>query len=183
MIADANLVRPHARFRDSYVAALREGFVWGTRAAPDAAAIAFIAGHFSDYLRTLDADGQIITSAHGRPQPGTPSLTFWLVAEAGFIGAVSIRPRVDTHALAHYGGHVGYAIRPSQRGRGYGRRQLALALDLCRGMGIGIARLSCAEDNAASRRVIEANGGLLLRRGAPAWYAPAPFLLYEIPLV
>ena len=67
--------------------------------------------------------------------------------------------------------------------RGYGRRQLALALDICRGMGIGIARLSCDVDKVASRRVIEANGGVLLRQCAPSWFAEAAYLLYEIPLI
>ena len=81
----------------------------------------------------------------------------------------------------------GFLIRPTPFFRdgylGYGKRQLALALDICRGMGIGIARLSCDVDNIASRRVIEANGGVLLRQCAPSWFAEAPYLLYEIPLI
>jgi predicted acetyltransferase len=48
---------------------------------------------------------------------------------------------------------------------------------------IGIARLSCDVDNIASRRVIEANGGVLLRQCAPSWFAEAAYLLYEIPLI
>lgn len=182
MTANSYLARPHAVFRPSYVAALREGFVWTTRTAPDADAIAFIDSHFDDYLRQLDEDGQ--TPQGGAPRlSGVPANTFWLVEDGDFIGAVNIRARIDTPALARFGGHVGYAVRPSRQGRGHGRRALALALDICRGMGLGVVRLSCATDNVASRRVIEANGGLLLRTGAPAWYSPAPFLLYEIVLL
>lgn len=48
---------------------------------------------------------------------------------------------------------------------------------------IGIDRLSCDVDNVASRRVIEANGGVLLRQCAPSWFAEAAYLLYEIPLI
>ncbi|WP_454915477.1 GNAT family N-acetyltransferase [Xanthobacter sediminis] len=182
MIENSFLARPHPAFRESYVEALGEGFVWAARAALGAEAIAFISSHFPDYLRRLDEDGQI-------PRPGGPALsgvpanTYWLVDGATFIGAVNIRSRIDTPALTHFGGHVGYAVRPTLQGRGYGRRQLALALDICRGMGLSVPRLSCAEDNFASRRVIEANGGLLLRRCPPAWYAPDPYLLYEIPLL
>lgn len=182
MIGDGVLVRPHGVFRASYVEALREGFVWAARAPLDADVIAFVDSHFADYLRRLDEDGQL-------PMPGAPALsgvpanTFWLVEQETFIGAINIRSRIDTPALAHFGGHVGYAVRPSRQRRGYGTHMLALALDVCRGMGLGIVRLSCAEHNLGSRRVIEANGGLLLRACPPAWYAPEPYLLYEIPLI
>ena len=177
------LARPSPAFRDSYLDALREGFFWARHTPFEAEAIAFIAGHFADYLKELDKDGQIPHADHGHRMPSVPSTTFWLVEGGDFIGTVNIRARIDTHVLAHFGGHVGYAIRPARQGQGHGRRILALALEICRGMGIGIVRLSCAEDNAASRRIIEANGGLLLRRSPPAWYADYPHLLYEIPLV
>lgn len=183
MIEHSFLARPSPAFRDSYVEALREGFTWARHTPPDAEAVAFIAAHFEDYVAGLDQDGQIPLAVRARKMPAVPSNTFWLVEQEHFIGAVNIRSRIDTHVLAHFGGHVGYAVRPSCQGRGHGRRLLALALDICRGMGIGLARLSCAEDNAASRRIIEANGGLLLRRCPPAWYADYPHLIYEIPLV
>lgn len=182
MTENSCLVRPHALFRPSYLEALREGFVWATRAPLDAGAIGFIDAHFEDYLRQLDEDGQV-PRAGGPLLSGVPANTFWLVEDGDFIGAVNIRARIDTPALVHFGGHVGYAVRPSRQGRGYGRRQLALALDICRGMGLGVVRLSCAEANLASRRTIEANGGVLLRAAPPAWYSPDPFLLYEIPLL
>ena len=69
------------------------------------------------------------------------------------------------------------------RRRGHGTRQLNLALGITRGMGLGIVRISCAEGNTGSRRIIEANGGLLLRRGEPDWFTDEPFLLFKIPLL
>jgi len=183
MSDDSLLVRPHHRFRASYVEALREGFVWAAQAPAQADAIAFADAHFADYLKQLDEDGQWARPGQGPALSGVPSNTFWLVEGEEFIGAVNIRARIDTAPLAHFGGHVGYAVRPSRQRQGHGRRQLALALDICRGMGLGVARLSCAEDNMGSRRIIEANGGLLLRRCEPAWYAPYFYLLYEIPLL
>lgn len=183
MIADSFLARPHHAFRASYVEALREGFVWAAHAPLEPQAIDFVDSHFEDYLKRLDEDGQLPHPGHGPALSGVPSNTFWLVEGATFIGAVNIRARIDTPALAHFGGHVGYAVRASRQRQGYGTRQLALALDICRGMGLGVARLSCAADNAGSRRTIEANGGLLLRQCPPAWYAPYPYLLYEIPLL
>ncbi len=108
---------------------------------------------------------------------------FWLVDGTRFIGSVSIRARVGSRILARFGGHLGYGVRPSLRGRGYATRQLGLALDVCRGMGLGVVRISCGEDNLASQRVIEKNGGVLLRLCPPDWYIDEPFLLYEIILI
>jgi predicted acetyltransferase len=59
------------------------------------------------------------------------------------------------------GGHIGYDIRPSARRRGHATAMLAAALPVARSLGIGPALLTCDEDNTASRRVIEANGGVV----------------------
>ena len=56
------------------------------------------------------------------------------------------------------GGHIGYSIRPSYRRRGYGHRILQLALEKCGDLGMERVLVTCDEDNAASRRIIEANG-------------------------
>lgn len=50
-------------------------------------------------------------------------------------------------------------MRPSSRGKGYGKEMLRLGLEEARKMGIQKVMLSCNEDNLASIGVIEANGG------------------------
>jgi predicted acetyltransferase len=180
MTATSFLVRPNPVFRESYLEALREGFGAESGPPPGGEMIAGIAAHFDDYLLSLDKDGQVSHVEAGRTLPGVPANTFWLVDGPEFIGSVNIRARIDTHVLARFGGHIGYGIRPSMRRRGYGTRQLALALKICRGMGIGAVRISCAVDNTGSRGVIEANGGVLVRQCEPAWYVDEPYLLFEI---
>ena len=183
MSATSYLIRPTPVFRESYLEALREGFRRGMYPPFGEKDIAAIAAGFEAHLARLDHDGQSPFVENGRTMPSVPSSTFWLVDGAEFIGGVNIRARIDTPSLANFGGHVGYGIRPSMRRRGYGTRQLALALRICRGMGIGIVRISCAEDNTGSRRIIEANGGVLLRRCEPAWYVDHPYLLFDIVLI
>lgn len=56
-------------------------------------------------------------------------------------------------------GHVGYVLRPSARGKGYGKAILRLGLEECRRLGLDRVLLTCDETNAASRGVILANGG------------------------
>ncbi|SDJ45915.1 Acetyltransferase (GNAT) domain-containing protein [Actinokineospora alba] len=63
--------------------------------------------------------------------------------------------------LTDFGGHIGYDIRPSARGRGHATALLAAALGVAHTYGIDRALLTCAPDNLASRRVIERNGGEL----------------------
>jgi predicted acetyltransferase len=183
MTAASFLVRPAAVFRESYLEALREGFNQGGSNPIAPEKIAGIEADFGTHLAALDNDGQSQHQEFGRMLASVASNTFWLVEAGKFIGGVNIRSRADTHVLARYGGHIGYGIRPSMREQGYGTHILRLALQICRGMGTGIVRIGCAEDNIASRRVIEGNGGVLLRRCEPDWYAPGPYLLFEILLV
>jgi predicted acetyltransferase len=64
-------------------------------------------------------------------------------------------------SLRDFGGHIGYDIRPSARGRGHATDLLAEALRVANGFGIDPALLTCAPGNVASRKVIERNGGKL----------------------
>ena len=57
------------------------------------------------------------------------------------------------------GGHIGYAVRPSARGRGVATHLLALTLLEARRRGLSRVLLTCDDDNRASARVIEKNGG------------------------
>jgi predicted acetyltransferase len=54
---------------------------------------------------------------------------------------------------------VGFYVRPSERGRGHARRALGLALGLLRATGVARALVTVSPANAASTRVVLANGG------------------------
>ena len=101
----------------------------------------------------------------GLPEGWVPATTLWLVDGDRFLGRVNSRHRLVPH-LMQFGGHIGYMIRPSERGKGYGNLQLALALDYCREhlrdtIDGGKVLVTCDDDNIRSAKVIEANGGML----------------------
>ena len=101
----------------------------------------------------------------GLPEGWVPATTLWLVDGDKFIGRVNIRHWLVPH-LMQFGGHIGYMIRPTERGKGYGNLQLALALDYCREhlrdvIENGKVLVTCDDDNVRSAKVIEANGGVL----------------------
>lgn len=77
-----------------------------------------------------------------------------------FIGAVNLRHRLNDSLLLS-GGHIGDGIRPSERGKGFGTKMIALALEECSRLGIKRVLMCCDRDNAASARTIVKNGGVL----------------------
>lgn len=88
-------------------------------------------------------------------------LFFYVDTDANYIiGSIQVRHSL-TDYLAQFGGHIGYGIRPSKRGKGYGKRMLAEALKYCDVLGIKKALITCDKDNSSSRKVIRANGGVL----------------------
>ena len=66
-----------------------------------------------------------------------------------------------TDFLLHFGGHIGYAVRPSLQNRGYATQMLRQGLEISRGFGFDKILAVCDDDNFASEKVILKNGGVL----------------------
>lgn len=81
------------------------------------------------------------------------------------VGRASVRYGL-TEKLLNYDGHIGYAVAPEFRRRGYATEILRQSLSLLANRGIHRALVTCDDDNVGSAGVIEANGGVLedLRR-------------------
>lgn len=94
-------------------------------------------------------------------QDWVETATFFAVLKGDnrIVGTAELRYTLDNDVLREYGGHIGYAVCPSERNKGYATAILSLALLECRGIGLEKVMLSCTEDNAASIRVIEKCGG------------------------
>lgn len=160
MIEDAELARPSMRHARSHVAALREGFRRGMQEVVSEQRIREVESNFAAYLALITRQVGNIRLPTGEIVPKVPFSLFWLCEGDAFIGEISIRHALNAWLLQE-GGHIGYGIRPSRQGRGYGKRMLALALARCPQLGIERALVTCLEDNHASARIIEANGGHL----------------------
>lgn len=149
----ASLRLPQTDLLPSYAAALAEGFVAdGGGLPPEEGLLAHLTSLNDPETPVRLPDGSVT-----RKVPGTH---FWLAIGDTFIGTVNCR-YVLTPYLRRRGGHVGYAVRPGLRGRGFATRGLALALAHMRGRGFERVLLTCRPDNTPSRRAIERAGGVL----------------------
>ena len=111
---------------------------------------------FAGFLRQIASDEHEPVSSPGR----VPGSQFWLVSDGRIVGCSRLRHWL-TEALEYEGGHIGYDIRPSDRGRGLGTSLLRLTMARAAARGIVNVRVTCNATNRASIRVIEKNGGRL----------------------
>jgi predicted acetyltransferase len=150
----AVLVEPSESYADEFLAAEREFAESGGERLYDR--YHGMLDDFAAYVHELLANqGQQLEETGS-----VPASWYWLVDAQTYIGRVSLRHRLNSR-LRRLGGHIGYEIRPSQRGRGYGKQILALALLQARRVGLRRVLLVVAQSNTASQRIIEANGGVL----------------------
>jgi predicted acetyltransferase len=111
---------------------------------------------FAEYAERMAATGD---HADWLPPGIVPATFLWWVDGETYIGRLSIRHSL-TQWLLDYGGHIGYVVRPSARRQGHARAMLAAALPVAASLGIDPVLVTCDDTNVASRRVIEANGGV-----------------------
>ena len=91
----------------------------------------------------------------------TPTTVCLMYADGIPVGYIGIRTEIDEN-WKRWSGNLYYTLRQSARGKGFGTKMLALALDKCREAGMTEVFANASAGNAASARVIEKNGGVLL---------------------
>ncbi|MDT9600035.1 GNAT family N-acetyltransferase [Sphingosinicella rhizophila] len=97
--------------------------------------------------------------------PRLPGITRW-IRDGDFCGSIALRWWPGGSALPDWFpyGHIGYAVPPWKRGRGYATQALALLLPHARAQGLAWVELTTDEANPASQHVIEQNGGRVSAR-------------------
>jgi len=96
----------------------------------------------------------------GLPPGRVPSSHRWIVEDGRVVGTIALRHELNASLLAE-GGHIGYAVAPGSRRRGVASAALGLALRMAARRGIDPVLVTCDDDNIASARTIESQGGVL----------------------
>jgi predicted acetyltransferase len=141
--------------------ALREEFLAFRAEFPPDAEVPGLAS-----MKTGDFDADLRNALNyakgiGLTDGWVPAHTFWLVRDQKTIlGVLQLRHSL-TPFLEREGGNIGYSVRPSERGKGYATKILALALDEARRLGMKRVLITCDKENVASARVVQKNGGRL----------------------
>jgi predicted acetyltransferase len=157
----ASLVRPDLRYMASFVEAMREGYSRDNLRPETADTIAAIAAEPEAFVRQQLNPPTTIVLPDGSLGDRVPESQLWCVDGDAFLGSVGVRHRLNP-MLEAWGGHIGYAVRPSARGRGLASAMLAGGLDWARAnLPLERVMLTVNENNPASIRVIEKNGGVL----------------------
>ena len=164
MIATADnlrlrLLAPSLDKLAQYEAALAAGWSPDTEHDGSAAQLAALRRDPEAFLVELTRQDGMIVTGSGRAVPRLPSLVYWL-DDGEFCGVINLRFVRGSDALPEYvSGHIGYAVVPWKRRRGYATGALGLILPVAREVGLKRIEITCNDDNEASRRVILKNGG------------------------
>lgn len=112
---------------------------------------------YADLLADVDYYFALVerfTHGRGLPANRVPQDYYLLYGGARLLGGVRLRHRL-LPVLRRDGGHIGYEVRPSERGRGRATAMLAATLERARERGLPRVLLTVAETNPASWRVVE----------------------------
>ena len=174
------LILPDPRVQSSFLTAVKEFQAEGRGVASDHSMLGREISQwgdrledpagFAEYTDWVRADA---LEGSSRPPGFVPATSLWWVDGREYLGRLTIRHRL-TPSLLTLGGHIGYDIRPSGRRRGHATAMLAAALPVAKRLDIDPALITCNEDNVGSRKVIEANGGILedVRDGKLRFWTP-----------
>ena len=155
-VENLRLVTPHVRYfqsfqesHDEWDGAFQDGA--GIRASDDVTSLEGFSA-WVDYLRACETKVQ---------DPDFVTCTFkWIVDADNYVGSIALRHEL-TPALLNLGGHIGYGVRPSYRGKGVASRALRQTLQSARERGLARVLATCDEYNGASAAALERVGGVL----------------------
>ena len=166
-----DLVVPSLDRLEQYATALRRGGFWPDNIRREASAreeLDKIAADPAAFVASLDdreAKAGPITLSDGSQVKRLPGYRRWMWDAGEFCGQIGFRWQPGTSALPAYVlGHIGYAVVPWKRQRGYATRALALLLPEARKEGLDSVQLTTDTDNLPSQKVITNNGGTLVER-------------------
>ena len=182
------LVWPARRYLPEYIRALERGWspdnLREEAAQEELVSIAADPDRFLAALVDREAAGEPIVFPDGSSVARLPGYRMWMW-DGEFAGSTSLRWQPGTEALPPYClGHIGYAVVPWKRGRGYAKQALAGMLERARGEGLRHVEITTRHDNVPSQRVILANGGVLVEEftALPA-LGGHRHLRYRVPLI
>lgn len=143
------LVLPSSQYKTSYIEALKEF----NEVDGDTVNTEDRENNFDAFLQKLKDDQ---TRNDGDK---VPNIQYWLVEGDKYIGHGNYRPTLNEN-LEFRGGNIGYAIRPTERKKGYATLIMQKLIEKAKADGLKELLITSDSDNMASIGVIEKVGGV-----------------------
>ena len=109
------------------------------------------------------------SSGENLPKGFVRQTCYWLLVNDIPVGIGKIRHSLTSQSR-QIGGNIGYAISSMYRGKGYGFILLKKLIEKANELGIKDKLLTVEKYNYASKKVIEKNGGKLIKENEHRWY-------------
>ena len=151
----SKLVKPSVEYKKSFLEALREFQAEGRYRFLK---IDDLEKNFESFVETLNAGKRHLHKPYADWVEPVTETSLWLVKDGEFLGIFNIRHRLNWH-LEKWGGHINFIIRPSMRGKGFGKKILQKGMPFTCYLGIDRALITLDPKNKAGIRIVEHCGG------------------------
>lgn len=157
-MSNIKLVFPEVGMEEAALAFKQEFFSAGENSISGSYKLDMNRYTYTEWLQILKGN---LSEETVNPKFGVSETYFAVNDEEMIVGIINFR-----HTLTPFysnSGHIGYSVRPTQRGKGYASEMLKAVLVKAKAAGLDEVRLVCKRSNIASEKVIVKNGGKLLR--------------------
>ena len=152
----SKLIRPSADYKEDYLAALEEYHAEGRYLYQD---VARLTADFDTFIKELRAEKGYPHQPYQDWVEPVAETVVWMVKDDKYIGTVDIRHRLNWH-LEKWGGHVHFVVRPSMRGKGFGKKMLIKAMPIINYLGIDQALITLSPENKEGIHIAEKCGAI-----------------------
>lgn len=150
----SHLVRPDIEYKDSYLEALAEFHAEDRLKYYD---MLDLRADFDGFVKILRTERGVEHQPLQDWAEPVPETVLWFVKDDQYLGTVKIRHRLNWH-LEKWGGNIYFAIRPSMRGKGYGKKILTKSRPYANYIGLEKALITVSPDNVSAIEIIEGAG-------------------------
>ncbi len=153
----AKLEKPSIEHKESYIIALRE--------FQDEGRYTFLNIHeveenFEDFINKINNGKKNLHKPYADWVEPVAETVLWLTKDNEFIGTLNIRHRLNWH-LEKWGGHLNFIIRPSMRGKGFGKKLLQKAVPYISYLGIDRALITIPPSDKTANEIVKFCGAVL----------------------
>ncbi len=151
----SKIIKPSVDYKDSYLEAIKEFQEEGRYNFIDTNELD---KNFEQFVQDLLDRKRHLHKTHADWVEPVPETVLWLVKDDQFIGSFNIRHRLNWH-LEKWGGHINFSIRPSMRGKGFGKKILQKGMPYACHLGIDRALITLSPKSTSGRHIVEFCGG------------------------